>query len=72
MDASRKRSHKFAEYAIFDSVARRVEFRRVAYDEAATESKAAANGFRFDSWRDRLYDVQRRLIGPRQQEQETA
>lgn len=72
VDASRKRSHKLAEYAIFDSIARSVEFRRVAYDETATESKAAANGFRIDAWRDRLYDVQRRLIGPRQQEQETA
>jgi predicted phosphodiesterase len=72
VDASRKRSSKLAEYAIFDSRARSVEFGRVAYDDTATESKAAANGFRIDAWRDRLYDMQRRLIGPRQQEQETA
>jgi predicted phosphodiesterase len=72
VDASRKRSTKLAEFAIFDGEARSVEFGRVPYDEKATEAKAAANGFRIDRWRDRLYDVQRRLIGPRQQEQETA
>jgi predicted phosphodiesterase len=72
VDASRKRVHKLAEFALFDSHARTVEFGRVAYDEKATEAKAAAGGFRIDPWRDRLYDVQRRLIGPRQQEQETA
>lgn len=68
VDASRKRAHKLAEYAIFDSDARSVEFRRVPYDEKATEDKAAAGGYRIDRWRDRLYDVQRRLIGPRHQE----
>ena len=72
VDASRKRACKLAEFAIFDGEARSVEFGRVAYDEKATEAKAAANGFRIDRWRDRLYDVQRRLMGPRQQEQETA
>lgn len=72
VDASRKRASKLAEFAIFDADARSVEFGRVAYDEAATEAKAAANGFRIDRWRDRLYDVQRRLMGPRRQEQETA
>jgi predicted phosphodiesterase len=72
VDASRKRASKLAEFAIFDAGARSVEFGRVAYDEGATEAKAAANGFRIDRWRDRLYDVQRRIIGPRQQEQETA
>lgn len=72
VDASRKRARKLAEFAIFDADARSVEFGQVGYDEGATEAKAAANGFRIDRWRDRLYDVQRRLIGPRQQEQETA
>lgn len=66
VDASRKREHKFAEFAVFDSGARIVEFARVAYDAAATEARAAAQGFRIDRWRDRLYDVQRRLVGPRQ------
>jgi len=72
VDASRKRASKLAEYAIFDSVSLMVEFARIRYDEAATEGKAAAAGFRIDRWRDRLYDVQRRLIGPRHTEQENA
>jgi predicted phosphodiesterase len=69
VDASRKRAHKLAEYAVFDDAALTVEFGRTPYDHAATEARAAANGFRIDHWRDRLYDVQRRLIGPRQTEQ---
>lgn len=64
VDASRKRAHKLAEYAVFDSAALTVRFEQVAYDERSTEAKAAAAGFRIDRWRDRLYDVQRRLIGP--------
>jgi predicted phosphodiesterase len=68
VDASRKRTGKFAELAIFDSGGLSVEFDRVRYDDAATEERAAAEGFRIDPWRDRLYDVQRRLIGPRQTE----
>lgn len=66
VDASRKRAYKLADYAIFDSAARTVEFHRADYDEASTEAKAQAGGYRIDRWRDRLYDVQRRLIGPRQ------
>ena len=69
VDASRKRAHKLAEFAIYDSVARSVEFDHAPYDDASTEARAAAEGFRIDRWRDRLYDVQRRLIGPRQTEQ---
>jgi hypothetical protein len=38
----------------------------VPYDDAATEEKAAAQGYRIDRWRDRLYDWQRRVVGPRQ------
>jgi predicted phosphodiesterase len=68
VDASRKRAHKLAEYAVFDSDALTVRFEQVRYDDASTESKAAAAGFRIDRWRDRLYDVQRRLVGPRQVE----
>ena len=67
VDASRKRAHKLAEYAIFDSSCLSLDFHRVAYDDAATESKASAGGYRIDRWRDRLYDVQRRILGPRQQ-----
>ena len=65
VDASRKRAYKLAELAIFDSAALTVDFHRVAYDDAATEVKAHAGGYRIDQWRDRLYDVQRRFVGPR-------
>jgi predicted phosphodiesterase len=65
VDASRKHAHKLAEYAIFDSSSFTVDFHRVAYDDAATERKASAGGYRIDRWRDRLYDVQRRILGPR-------
>ncbi len=65
VDASRKRLHKLAEFAVFDSLAGTVHFHQAPYDEQATEAKARDQGFRIDGWRDRLYDVQRRLIGPR-------
>ncbi len=65
VDAARKREHKFAEYMVFDSDALTLDFARVAYDDASAESRAAAAGYRIDAWRDRLYDVQRRLIGIR-------
>jgi predicted phosphodiesterase len=65
VDASRKRAHKRAECALFDSDTLTVQFESVAYDDAATEDKAEKAGYRIDRWRDRLYDVQRRLVGPR-------
>lgn len=65
VDASRKRAHKLAEFAVFDSAAGTVRFHQAPYDECATEAKARDHGFRIDRWRDRLYDVQRRLVGPR-------
>ncbi len=65
VDASRKRAHKLAELAVFDSDALTLDFHRVAYDDEATEIRAEAGGYRIDRWRDRLYDVQRRIIGPR-------
>jgi predicted phosphodiesterase len=65
VDASRKRASKLAELAVFDSGRRTVMFHAVPYDEAATEAKAWNAGFRIERWRDRLYDWQRRLIGPR-------
>jgi predicted phosphodiesterase len=67
VDASRKRAHKLAEYATFDSATLDLEFHRVQYDDDTTERKASAAGYRIDGWRDRLYDVQRRILGPRQQ-----
>jgi predicted phosphodiesterase len=65
VDASRKRAHKLAELAIFDSEALTVRFETTPYDDTSTEEKAAQSGYRIDRWRDRLYDVQRRLVGPR-------
>jgi predicted phosphodiesterase len=65
VDASRKRTHKSAEFSVFDSATLTVQFQRVAYDDATTEEKAESGGYRIDRWRDRLYDFQRRLIGPR-------
>jgi predicted phosphodiesterase len=61
VDASRKREHKFAECAIFDSTAWTVEFLRVPYDSAATEAKAAVFGYRISPLIDRLYSMRRRL-----------
>jgi len=68
VDASRKRVHKRAELAVFDSAALRLRFESTPYDDLETEERAAAGGYRIDQWRDRLYDVQRRLIGPRHQD----
>ncbi|HXN16195.1 MAG TPA: metallophosphoesterase family protein [Usitatibacter sp.] len=65
VDASRKRAHKLAECAVFDSEKLTVEFHCVSYDDRFTEEKAAAEGYRIDRWRDRLYSVQRRIIGTR-------
>ena len=65
VDASRKHAQKLAELAIFDSRALALHFARVAYDERSTEARAEAGGYRIDRWRDRLYEVQRRVIGPR-------
>ena len=66
VDASRKRAGKLAELAIFDDERFELAFHRLPYDDSATEAKAAAHGYRIDRWRDRLYDWQRRVIGPRQ------
>jgi predicted phosphodiesterase len=65
VDASRKRESKLAECAVFDSGKLTVDFHRVAYDDAATEDKAEAQGYRMDAWRDRLYDIQRRFAPSR-------
>jgi predicted phosphodiesterase len=65
VDAARKRTRKLAECALFDSATRELRFQRVPYDDAASEAKAAAKGYRIERWRERLYDWQRRTIGPR-------
>ena len=72
VDASRKHGDKRAEFAVFDSTALAVEFFRIDYDEALTESKASAGGYRLPRWADRFYDVKRRIVGPRQRDSEVA
>jgi predicted phosphodiesterase len=62
VDASRKHLHKLAEYALFDSNALTVEFFRVPYDDALTEAKAAAGGYRMPRWRHFYYSAQRRIL----------
>jgi predicted phosphodiesterase len=64
VDASRKRAHKLAELAVFDSAALTVEFAQTPYDDARTEAHAEAEGFRIDAWRDQLYDLRRRITAP--------
>jgi hypothetical protein len=61
VDASRKRSHKLAECALFDSVEGSVEFLAAPYDGAATEAKAAVFGYRIVPLTDRLYTLRRKL-----------
>ena len=63
VDASRKRAHKFAEFALFDSAALTVEFRKTHYDASLTEAKAEAEGFRLHAWSDTLYTMRRRVLG---------
>jgi predicted phosphodiesterase len=72
VDASRKRAHRLAEFAIFDSDALIIEFFRISYNDALTESKASAAGYRLQPWADRLYEVKRRIVGPRQADSEVA
>lgn len=66
VDPSRKREHKLAECALFDSAASTIEFHRLAYDHALTEAKAVAGGYRIDVLTDRLYSLRRLLLGRRE------
>lgn len=61
VDAQRKREHRLAECAIFDSDAWTIEFLRLRYDAASTEAKAAVGGYRILPATDALYNLQRRL-----------
>ncbi len=61
VDASRKRRHKLAECAIFDSGGWSIEFLRRPYDSAATEAKAAVYGYRIRPWTERLYTLRRQI-----------
>jgi predicted phosphodiesterase len=60
VDASRKRSHKLAECALFDSGRWTLEFLRVPYDCAASEAKAAVFGYRINALTDQVYTLRRR------------
>jgi predicted phosphodiesterase len=66
VDAQRKREHRLAECALFDSEAWSVEFLRVRYDAAATEAKAAVAGYRITPLIDSIYSLRRRLAPPPQ------
>jgi predicted phosphodiesterase len=61
VDASRKRHAKAAQYAVLDTRDASVTFGEVDYDDASTEEKAREHGYRIEAWRDRLYDIRRRL-----------
>jgi predicted phosphodiesterase len=61
VDAARKGDSKLAEFALLDTASWRIEFHRVAYDEAASEAKAAAGGYRIDAWTDRYYSLTRQM-----------
>ncbi len=65
VDASRKRAHKEAQFALYDGARSQLAFFRVPYDEALTESKAAHAGYRLDRLSDAIYSVRRRLLALR-------
>jgi predicted phosphodiesterase len=48
VDAQRKRGHKLAECALFDSLDWTLDFLAVPYDAASTEAKAAVFGYRMN------------------------
>jgi predicted phosphodiesterase len=62
VDASRKSSHKAAEFAILDTLDWSIEFLRLPYDSASSEAKAAVFGYRIGRWTDRFYSVRRKLL----------
>ena len=62
VDASRKREHKLAEFAVLDTDAWRIELWRVPYDCASTEAKAAVFGYRIPPWVDGLYTLESKTI----------
>ena len=62
VDAARKLGRKRAEYAVLDSAAWRIEFHDTPYDDAASEARAAAGGYRIGYLTDRWYSVRRRAL----------
>jgi predicted phosphodiesterase len=61
VDAARRREPRFAECALFDDATLELEFHRLAYDDAASETRAAARGYRIGPWMDRYYFLKRRV-----------
>jgi predicted phosphodiesterase len=61
VDAARKREPRLAECALFDDETLALEFHRLAYNDAASETRAAARGYRIGPWMDRYYGWRRRL-----------
>jgi predicted phosphodiesterase len=62
VDAQRKREHKLAEFAVFDSHTWTVQFLGVRYDAASTEAKATVAGYRIPPFTDWIYTLRRRLL----------
>jgi predicted phosphodiesterase len=63
VDAARKRAPRLAECALFDDQTLALEFHRLAYNDAASETRAAARGYRIGPWMDRYYFLKRRIAG---------
>lgn len=61
VDAQRRREHRLAEFALFDTLDWTVEFLRVRYDAASTEAKAAVFGYRINGLAERAYRLKRGL-----------
>jgi predicted phosphodiesterase len=61
VDAQRRREHRLAEFAVFDSLDWTVAFHRVRYDSASTEAKAAVFGYRANGLAAALQGMRRRL-----------
>jgi predicted phosphodiesterase len=62
VDAQRKRAHRLAECAVFDSLEWTVEFLRMPYDAASTEAKAAVFGYRINGLAEGLYTLRRKVL----------
>jgi predicted phosphodiesterase len=61
VDAQRRREHRLAEFALFDTLDWTVEFLRVRYDAATTEAKAAVFGYRVNGLSEGAYRLRRGL-----------
>lgn len=62
VDAQRRRGHKLAECALFDSLDWTLEFLSVPYDAASTEAKAAVFGYRTNLLAEGLYTLRRTAL----------